>query len=282
MSAGAAPPLLLLSGLRARVGGREALRGVDLALPAGETHVLMGPNGSGKSTLAGLLAGRPDIEHAGGEALLDGRPLLEMEPEERAAAGLFLAFQYPVEIPGLSNSTFLREAYNRRREARGEEPLDPLAFLRLLKAEAARVGVPEPLLRRAVNAGFSGGEKKLNEALQMALLQPRAAVLDETDSGLDIDALRSAAATIDRMRDAERALLLITHYSRLPGSLARPPDRVHLFAEGRVARSGGPELAAELEEKGYGGVVGSDSEGATPEGAGPGGGDAAAASARGA
>lgn len=243
--------LFSLRGLVAEIDGRRILDGVDLDLPRGELHVLMGPNGSGKSTLASLLAGREGIDHLAGTAHLAGEDILALLPEERAARGLFLGFQYPVEIPGLSNATFLREAYNLRQARLGEPILDPLTFLRLLKKEAARLSIREDLVKRAVNSGFSGGEKKQNEVLQMALLQPSVAVLDETDSGLDVDALRLVADAIGALRTPERSFLVITHYRRILEMLAEPPERVHIFAKGRIVLSGGVELAGRLEAVGY-------------------------------
>ncbi|MGR4000890.1 MAG: Fe-S cluster assembly ATPase SufC [Alphaproteobacteria bacterium] len=248
--------LLQLNDLRASVTDshgkqKQVLHGVDLTLKAGEMHVLMGPNGSGKSSLASLLAGREGYEASGGEALLDGEDILALPPEERAARGLFLAFQYPVEIAGLSSTVFLREIYNRRREREGESVLDPMAFMRVLREEMSALSMDAGLARRAVNAGFSGGEKKQGEVLQLALLQPRLAVMDETDSGLDIDALRLVSAAINRHRDSSRGFLLITHYSRLLAELDPAPDYIHIFDAGRIVRSGGLELAHQLEESGY-------------------------------
>ena len=213
----------------------------------------MGPNGSGKSTLSYVLAGRDGYEVTEGEVLLRGQSILELEPEERAAAGVFLAFQYPIEIPGVPNTTFLKEAVNALRKARGEEPLDAMQFLKILRAKVRELGIPEDFLKRAVNAGFSGGEKKRNEILQMAMLEPALAVLDETDSGLDIDALKAVADGVNAMRSPDRSMLVITHYQRLLEYIV--PDRVHVLSQGRIVRSGGPELAAELEEKGYADIV---------------------------
>ena len=255
-------PLFRARGLHARVGGKEILRGLDLELRPGELHVLMGPNGSGKSTLAALLAGRDDVEAQAGTAELAGQDLLSLEPEARAALGLFLAFQYPVEIPGLSNTTFLREIVNAKREREGEAPLDPMSFLRRLREEMARLSMDEALAKRALNSGFSGGEKKRNEVLQLALMAPRLAVLDETDSGLDIDALRLVAEAVNRLRSPERGFLVITHYRRLLEALDPPPDRVHIFAEGRILQSGGMELADQLEAEGYESLVGAGGAGA--------------------
>jgi Fe-S cluster assembly ATP-binding protein len=241
--------MLRIKDLRVSVDDQEILRGVDLEVGAGEVHAIMGPNGSGKSTLAYVLAGREGYEVAG-EILYDGEDLLAMAPEERAAAGVFLAFQYPVEIPGVANMYFLRTALNALRRARGQEEIDAARFMKLVRDKAKLVGVKQELLKRSVNFGFSGGEKKRNEILQMAVLEPRLAVLDETDSGLDIDALRTVAHGVNSLRDPERAIVVITHYQRLLDYIV--PDRVHVLLEGRIARSGGPELALELEESGYG------------------------------
>jgi Fe-S cluster assembly ATP-binding protein len=247
-------PLLHIHDLHARVEGRDILRGVHLMVGAGEVHALMGPNGSGKSTLAGVLAGRPGIEVTRGEVLLDGRPLLGLSPEERAAAGLFLAFQEPVEIPGVGNLHFLRTALNAQRRARGEEEVDALDFLQLARAHLREVQLDAAFLERGVNEGFSGGEKKRNEVFQMAVLQPRLAILDETDSGLDIDALDVVARGITGLRGPGRAFLLITHYPRLLERVV--PDRVHVLSDGRIVRSGGPELAHQLERSGYAALLG--------------------------
>ena len=241
--------LLDIRDLHVRVGDRDILKGVDLAIPAGEVHALMGPNGSGKSTLAYALAGRDGYEATRGAVELDGRDILGLAPEERATAGLFLAFQYPVEIPGVVNTTFLREAVNAQRKRRGEPEFDALQFVKLLRQKTKALGVGDEMLKRAVNVGFSGGEKKRNEALQMALLEPRVAVLDETDSGLDIDALKVVAAGVNALRAPDRAMLVITHYQRLLDYIV--PDVVHVFAHGRILRSGGPELAREVERTGY-------------------------------
>ena len=245
--------MLEIRNLHATVEGTEILRGLNLSLPAGEVHAIMGPNGSGKSTLSYVLAGRDGYEVTEGEVLLRGQSILELEPEERAAAGVFLAFQYPIEIPGVPNTTFLKEAVNALRKARGEEPLDAMQFLKILRAKVRELGIPEDFLKRAVNAGFSGGEKKRNEILQMAMLEPALAVLDETDSGLDIDALKAVADGVNAMRSPDRSMLVITHYQRLLNYIV--PDRVHVLSQGRIVRSGGPELAAELEEKGYADIV---------------------------
>ena len=245
--------MLEIRNLHATVEGTEILRGLNLSLPAGEVNAIMGPNGSGKSTLSYVLAGRDGYEVTEGEVLLRGQSILELEPEERAAAGVFLAFQYPIEIPGVPNTTFLKEAVNALRKARGEEPLDAMQFLKILRAKVRELGIPEDFLKRAVNAGFSGGEKKRNEILQMAMLEPALAVLDETDSGLDIDALKAVADGVNAMRSPDRSMLVITHYQRLLEYIV--PDRVHVLSQGRIVRSGGPELAAELEEKGYADIV---------------------------
>ncbi|MCB1531394.1 MAG: Fe-S cluster assembly ATPase SufC [Alphaproteobacteria bacterium] len=228
---------------------KEILKGISLDIPAGEVHAIMGPNGSGKSTLSYVLAGREDYEVTKGAVELDGQDLLEMEPEERAAAGLFLAFQYPVEIPGVNMSTFLKTSINAVRKQRGEEELDALALLKLIKAKTQELGISEDMMKRAVNVGFSGGEKKRNEVLQMAMLEPKFAVLDETDSGLDIDALKIVADGVNAMRSADRSFLVITHYQRLLDYIK--PDVVHILAGGKIIKTGGPELAKELEEKGY-------------------------------
>ena len=246
-------PLLDISGLRASAGDREILRGIDLTVMPGEVHAVMGPNGSGKSTLAQVLAGNPVYEVTGGEVIYNGESLLELAPEERAQRGLFLAFQYPVEIPGVSNAYFLRAAYNEIRKARGEEEVDPLEFAELMDARLEMIGMDHSMLNRSVNTGFSGGEKKRNEILQMAVLQPRLGILDETDSGLDIDALRTVSDGVNRLRSDERSFIVVTHYQRLLNYII--PDRVHVLAGGRIMRSGGKELALELEERGYEGLL---------------------------
>ncbi len=246
--------MLRVRDLHARVEEQEILRGVNLDVKAGEVHAVMGPNGSGKSTLAQVLAGREEYEVTAGSLELDGEDLQEMAPEERAHAGLFLAFQYPVEIPGVGNSYFLKAALNAIRKARGEQELDAMDFLKLLRERAKLVDVDEALLRRPVNEGFSGGEKKRNEILQMAVLEPRLGVLDETDSGLDIDALKTVAAGVNALRREDRAFVVITHYQRLLNYVV--PDHVHVLVDGRIVRSGGPELALELEAKGYAGLNG--------------------------
>ena len=250
--------MLRVTGLHAKIDGQEILRGIDLEVGAGEVHAVMGPNGSGKSTLAQVLAGREEYEVTAGSLELMGEDLQEMAPEERAHAGLFLAFQYPVEIPGVGNSYFLKAALNAIRKARGEQELDAMDFLKLLRERANLVEVDEALLRRPVNEGFSGGEKKRNEILQMAVLEPRLAVLDETDSGLDIDALRTVAAGVNALRREDRAFVVITHYQRLLNYIV--PDHVHVLVDGRIVRSGGRELALELEEKGYAGVGGNTAQ----------------------
>jgi Fe-S cluster assembly ATP-binding protein len=241
--------VLEIRNLHATVDGKEILRGIDLTVNRGEVHAIMGPNGSGKSTLAKILAGHPAYEVTGGEVLFEGRNLLELAPDERAREGVFLAFQYPVEVPGVSNAQFLRLAYNEKRKHLGEEELDPLEFKDLL-AERAKIVEMEPaLMSRSVNEGFSGGEKKRNEILQMAVLEPKVAVLDETDSGLDIDALRVVSEGVNRLRSPENAIILVTHYQRLLNYIV--PDRVHVLYRGRIVRTGGRELALALEEKGY-------------------------------
>ena len=242
--------MLLIKDLRVSVDDKEILRGFDLEVGAGEVHAIMGPNGSGKSTLAYVLAGREGYEVTGGEIVYDGEDLLAMAPEERAAAGVFLAFQYPVEIPGVANMYFLRTALNALRRARGQDEMDAASFMKLMRERAKLVGVKQELLKRSVNFGFSGGEKKRNEILQMAVLEPRLAILDETDSGLDIDALRTVADGVNSLRSPERAIVVITHYQRLLNYIV--PDRVHVLLDGRIVRSGGRELALALEESGYG------------------------------
>lgn len=225
------------------------LRGVDLSVKAGEVHAIMGPNGSGKSTLSYVLAGREGYEVTEGTATLDGQDLLEMEPEERAAAGLFLAFQYPVEIPGVGNMTFLRTALNAQRKARGEEEVSAGDFLKLVREKAKALKIDAEMLKRPVNVGFSGGEKKRNEILQMAMLEPKMCILDETDSGLDVDAMKLVSEGVNALRDAGRAFLVITHYQRLLDHIK--PDVVHIMAAGRIVKTGGPELALEVEHNGY-------------------------------
>jgi Fe-S cluster assembly ATP-binding protein len=241
--------LLEIKGLRASAGDKEILRGIDLTVNAGEVHAVMGPNGSGKSTLAQVIAGHPAYKVTGGEVLYEGRDLLDMEPEERAQAGVFLAFQYPVEIPGITNAYFLRAAYNEIRKARGLEEVDSIDFLDLLEEKLRIVEWGPEIMSRAVNSGFSGGEKKRNEILQMAVLEPKLAILDETDSGLDIDALRIVAGGVNALRRPDNATILVTHYQRLLNYIV--PDRVHVLSAGKIVRSGGKELALELEERGY-------------------------------
>jgi Fe-S cluster assembly ATP-binding protein len=241
--------MLVIKNLHASVDGKPILRGIDLTVNAGEVHAVMGPNGSGKSTLAQVLAGHPAFEVTEGEVTYDGKNLLEMEPEERAQAGVFLAFQYPVEIPGVSNSYFLRSAYNEIRKANGEEEVDPIEFMDRMEEKLALVDMDPAMLSRSVNTGFSGGEKKRNEILQMAVLEPRLAILDETDSGLDIDALRIVANGVNSLRHPDKATIVVTHYQRLLNYII--PDRVHVLAAGRIVRSGGKDLALELEAKGY-------------------------------
>jgi Fe-S cluster assembly ATP-binding protein len=245
--------MLEIKGLAASIGGKAILHGIDLVVPDGEVHAIMGPNGSGKSTLSYVLSGRDGYEVTGGSATFDGQDLLAMAPEQRAATGLFLAFQYPVELRGVGNANFLRTALNAQRRARGEAELDAVQFLKLARAEAKRLSMPEDMLKRNVNVGFSGGEKKRNEVLQMAILRPRLAILDETDSGLDIDALRIVAEGVNALRSPTTSALVITHYQRLLDHIV--PDRVHVLAAGRIIRSGGPELALELEAGGYAAVV---------------------------
>ncbi|MDX1712055.1 MAG: Fe-S cluster assembly ATPase SufC [Rhodovibrionaceae bacterium] len=241
--------MLEIRNLHAEVEGKAILRGIDLTINPGEVHAVMGPNGSGKSTLSYVLTGRAGYEVTEGEVLYNGQNLLDMEPEERAAAGVFLAFQYPVEIPGVPNSTFLKEAVNAIRKTKGESALDAMQFMKMMRAKCKELGMSEEMLRRAVNSGFSGGEKKRNEILQMAILEPAMAILDETDSGLDIDALKTVAEGVNALRTPERAMLVITHYQRLLNYIV--PDRVHVLAKGRIVRSGGKELAEELEQSGY-------------------------------
>jgi Fe-S cluster assembly ATP-binding protein len=242
--------MLEIKNLHARVGDKEILKGINLSVKAGEIHAIMGPNGSGKSTLSNVLAGRDLYQVTKGEVLFEGKDLLEMDPEERAREGIFLAFQYPVEIPGVSNTYFLRAAMNAIRKHRGEEELDAIDFLKLVRAKMKLVGIDENLIHRHVNEGFSGGEKKRNEIFQMAVLDPKLAILDETDSGLDIDALRIVANGVTTLHAEHRAVVVITHYQRLLNYIV--PDYVHVLSGGRMVRSGGKELALELEEKGYG------------------------------
>ena len=242
--------MLRISNLHAEVDGKPILKGLDLSVGAGEIHAIMGPNGAGKSTLGYVLAGRPDYEVTEGSVRFADQDLLEMAPHERAAAGLFLGFQYPVEIPGVSNLQFLREALNAQRRGRGEEPLSGAAFLKVAREQASALGMDPEMLKRPVNVGFSGGEKKRAEMVQMGIMNPGLAILDETDSGLDIDALRAVGDGINRiMRKADKAVLLITHYQRLLDYVT--PDHVHVLANGRIVRSGGADLARELEREGY-------------------------------
>lgn len=246
--------MLKIENLHAEIDGKPILKGLSLTVNAGEIHAIMGPNGAGKSTLGYVLGGRPGYEVTEGSITFDGIDLLELEPNERAAAGVFLGFQYPVEIPGVSNVQFLREALNAQRATRDEKPLSGAEFLKLARAQAASLEMDAEMLKRPVNVGFSGGEKKRNEMVQMGIVDPKFAILDETDSGLDIDALRIVGDGINRiMRKADKAVLLITHYQRLLDYVQ--PDHVHVLAEGRIVRSGGPELALELEKEGYAGVV---------------------------
>jgi len=244
--------MLSIKNLHATVHGKEILRGVDLEIPAGEVHAIMGPNGSGKSTLSYVLSGRDSYEVTAGEVTFNGENLLEMGVAERAAAGVFLAFQYPVEIPGISTMSFLRTALNSLRRARGEKEMEAIDFLKFARAKAAALEIDDKMLQRPVNVGFSGGEKKRNEVLQMSLLEPKLMLLDETDSGLDIDALKIVSKGVNALRDPERSFLVITHYQRLLSHIV--PDKVSVLAEGRIVASGGKELALELEEHGYAAV----------------------------
>jgi len=245
--------MLSISELSASIGDKPILKGISLEVPAGEIHAIMGPNGSGKSTLGYVLAGREDYVVTGGTVVFDGQDMLSMTPEARAASGLFLAFQSPIELPGVNNANFIRTALNAVRRAHGESELDAIQFLKLARAELKRLAMPDDMLKRNVNVGFSGGEKKRNEVLQMALLRPRFAVLDETDSGLDIDALKIVAEGVTALRDTTFSALVITHHQRLLDHLV--PNRVHVLAGGRIVRSGGPELAKELEKNGYGAML---------------------------
>ncbi len=244
--------MLKIEGLRAEVEGKEILKGIDLEVQAGEIHAIMGPNGSGKSTLSYVLAGREGYEITGGSVTFHGQDLLAMEPEERAATGLFLAFQYPVELPGVGNANFLRTALNAIRRSKGESELDAMQFLKAARVRMKALSMPEDMLKRGVNVGFSGGEKKRNEVLQMALLNPSLAILDETDSGLDIDALKIVADGVNAMRGPAFSSLVITHYQRLLDYIV--PDKVHVLMGGRIVQTGGPELAHQLEASGYGSV----------------------------
>jgi Fe-S cluster assembly ATP-binding protein len=241
--------VLEIKDLRAGIEGKEILKGISLQVNPGEIHAIMGPNGSGKSTLAQVLAGHPAYQVTGGQVFFEGRDLLDMEPEERAQAGVFLAFQYPVEIPGVTNAYFLRAAYNELRKARGLEEIDSLDFLDILEEKLKVVEWGPEIMQRAVNAGFSGGEKKRNEILQLAVLEPKLAILDETDSGLDIDALRTVAGGVNKLRSRDNAFIVITHYQRLLNYIV--PDAVHVLSDGKVVMSGGKDLALELEAKGY-------------------------------
>lgn len=241
--------MLEIKDLHAEVGGKEILKGINLTINPGEIHAVMGPNGAGKSTLSYVLAGRSGYEVTGGSVTYQGQDLLEMDPDKRACSGIFLAFQYPVEIPGVASATFLKTALNAQRKFRGEEELDAMQFLKLVRTKTAELGIKDDMLKRAVNVGFSGGEKKRNEVLQMALLEPTFMLLDETDSGLDIDALKVAADGVNRLRSPERSALIITHYQRLLDYIV--PDFVHVLADGKIVKSGDKSLALELEEKGY-------------------------------
>jgi Fe-S cluster assembly ATP-binding protein len=241
--------MLTITDLQASVDEKAILKGINLEIKAGEVHAIMGPNGSGKSTLASVLAGREEYEVTDGSVDFDGQDLLEMSPEERAAAGIFLAFQYPVEIPGVTTINFLKTALNEIRKSRGQEPLDAAQFLKLMREKAKLVNIDDALLKRSLNEGFSGGEKKRNEIFQMAMLEPKLAILDETDSGLDIDALRIVAEGVNKLRSPERAVIVVTHYQRLLDYIV--PDYVHVLYKGRIVKSGPKELAFELEEKGY-------------------------------
>ena len=242
-------PLLEIKNLHVEIDGKEILKGLDLVVEPGEVHAIMGPNGSGKSTLAYVLAGKPDYEPTAGEVLLDGKNLFDMGPDARAAAGLFLAFQYPLEIPGVATMTFLRTALNAQRKKRGEAELSTPEFLKKVREVAGKLGINQEMLRRPVNVGFSGGEKKRNEILQMALFEPRLAVLDETNSGLDIDALKIVSDGVNRLRAPTRSTIVITHYQRLLNYIV--PDVVHVLSRGRIVRTGGKDLALELEARGY-------------------------------
>ena len=245
--------LLEIRDLHASIGDTAILKGISLTIEAGEIHAIMGPNGSGKSTLSYVISGRDGYEVTGGDILLDGESLLEMEADERARAGLFLAFQYPVELPGVGGMSFLRGAVNARRKDRGEEEIDSLEFVKLVRQRAAALGIKDDMLKRAVNVGFSGGEKKRYEILQMAMLEPRMAILDETDSGLDVDALRIVSEGVNTLHNDNIGMLVITHYQRLLDHIV--PDRVHILADGRIVKSGGSDLALEVENAGYAGLT---------------------------
>jgi len=248
--------LLEIKNLHVEIDGKKILNGLDLTVEKGQVAAIMGPNGSGKSTLAYVLAGKPDYEVTEGDVLLDGESILEMGPDERAAKGVFLAFQYPVEVPGVATMTFLRTALNAQRKTRGEGEVSTPEFMKLVRDTAKHLGISQDMLRRAVNVGFSGGEKKRQEILQMSVLQPRIAVLDETDSGLDIDALKIVSEGVNRLRSPERSMIVITHYQRLLDYIV--PDVVHVMAKGKVVKTGGKELALELEAKGYAEFVGEE------------------------
>ena len=255
--------MLDIRDLKANAGDKEILKGISLKVGKGEVHAIMGPNGSGKSTLAQVLAGNPAFDVTGGSVSYEGKNLIEMAPEERAQAGIFLAFQYPIEIPGVSNAYFLRSAYNEIRKARGEDEVDPMEFVGVVEDKLRLVDMSPDMLSRSVNMGFSGGEKKRNEILQLAVLEPKLAILDETDSGLDIDALRTVADGVNKLRDTQRSFIVVTHYQRLLNYIV--PDHVHVLANGRIVKSGTKDLALQLEEKGYDWLV--DDAAATRAGA---------------
>ncbi len=244
--------LLEIKNLHVQIEDNEILKGLNLSINAGEVHAIMGPNGSGKSTLANVIAGREEYEVTEGDILLNGESILEMAADERAHLGVFLAFQYPVEIPGVSNTYFLKQAINSIREARGEEPMDAMSFMKQMRAKAKELGLDEQMLKRPVNVGFSGGEKKRNEIFQMAMLEPKLAVLDETDSGLDIDAIKVVSDGVNALRNDDRGFIVVTHYQRLLNYIV--PDFVHVLVDGKIIKSGGKELATQLEEIGYGWV----------------------------